>query len=265
MTEPASILFFTESVSLFELSHLRTKYLDSLLAAQELYLELMVTKAKPFLIQIDGERAGYFLLDDANCLLEYYLTDRFVERGEEVFSAVLKQYSVQKALCLTFNHFLLNCCLAYQKMLTTIGISFRERIDKPASLIPFELSVRLASMKDEQQIIKINEEVFDHDDEVAEYIEKGQLLIFEHDKEVAGFGIFARVIEGRNDFDIGMLVDVKYRRRGLGEYIIRYLADYCEQQGWHPVCGCAIDNIGSRRSIEKAGFIAGYRLLEIIF
>ena len=235
------------------------------MAAQELYLELMVTKARPFLIQIEGERAGYFLLDEAKCLLEYYLTDMFITRGEEVFAAILKQFSVKKALCLTFNYFLVNCCLAYQKRLKTIGISFRERIGKPSSPIPFKLTVRPASMKDEQHIIQINEEVFDHEHEVAEYIEKGKLLIFEHDGEVAGFGIFARVIEGRDDFDIGMLVDKKYRRRGLGETIIRYLADYCEQRGWHPVCGCAVDNVGSRRSIEKAGFNAGYRLLEFIF
>lgn len=265
MTDPASNFLISETDSLSELSDLRTQYLDSLVAAQELYLELMVTKARPFLIKINGERAGYFLLDEAKCLLEYYLTARFVERGEEVIGAILKQFSVKKALCLTFNHFLLNCCLAYQKRLKTIGISFRERIDIHASSMPFELTVRAASMKDEQHIIKINEEVFDHDHEVAEYIDKGQLLIFEHNGEVAGFGIFARVIEGRDDFDIGMLVAKQYRRRGLGETIIRYLADYCGQRGWRPVCGCAVDNIGSRRSIEKAGFIAGYRLLEFIF
>ncbi|OGO07743.1 MAG: hypothetical protein A3K46_06745 [Chloroflexi bacterium RBG_13_60_9] len=111
----------------------------------------------------------------------------------------------------------------------------------------------------------INEEVFDHEEEVGEYIRKEQVLIFEKEQEIIGFGIFARVIEGRPEFDIGMLVDKRYRRQGYGEYIVRYMTEYCKRKGWRPICGCDINNEGSRRCLENAGYTGGYRLLKFEF
>ncbi|MBK7453354.1 MAG: GNAT family N-acetyltransferase [Anaerolineales bacterium] len=128
--------------------------------------------------------------------------------------------------------------------------------------IPGALTIRLAQAKDKQKIIGINEEIFERDEEVQDYIRKEQIFLFEKDKEIIGFGIFARVIEGRQEFDIGMLVDRKYRRQGYGEFITRYLVNHCQKNGWRAICGCAIENTGSRRCLENAGFISRYRLLE---
>ena len=111
----------------------------------------------------------------------------------------------------------------------------------------------------------MNEEVFEQDEEVHEYISKQQIVLFEKEKEMVGFGIFARVIEGRPEFDIGMCVDRRFRRRGYGESIIRHLVEFCKRNGWRPVCGCAVENQASRRCLEKAGFIGRYRLLEFVF
>jgi RimJ/RimL family protein N-acetyltransferase len=32
-----------------------------------------------------------------------------------------------------------------------------------------------------------------------------------------------------------------------------------------PVCGCAVENIGSRRTLERAGFLTRHRLLELVW
>jgi GNAT superfamily N-acetyltransferase len=149
--------------------------------------------------------------------------------------------------------------------MNVIGIHFRQYIAPGDWQLPVDLTIRPAEIKDEAIIINVNEEIFESDDEVTEYIEKGQILLFEKGSDLVGFGIFARVIEDRAEFDIGMLVTKEYRRQGYGRRIIRYMADYCQQKGWRPICGCAIENVASRRTLEKAGFIAGYRLLEFAF
>ena len=100
---------------------------------------------------------------------------------------------------------------------------------------------------------------------MTEYIKQQQILIFEINEDIAGFGIYSRVIADRPEFDIGMLVNPRYRGQGLGEYIVGYLVHFCEQRNWRPICGCAIDNTASRRCLEKAGFLAEYRMLEFTF
>ncbi len=255
---------FEEIGSLKEINDLRNQYLDNLLEAQELYLELQVRNSRVFVINYPDQRVGYFLLGGSTTLLEYYVTQDHLDQADILLGMIIQKVSIQKVLCKSFDHTLLSCCAGFQKRVNVLGILFREQVEKAACSMTEVITVRLANAMDEQLIIRINEEIFEHDEEVSEYIRKEQIFLFENGGEFIGFGIFARVIEGRPEFDIGMLVDRKYRRRGYGEFIIRYLADHCRQNGWRPICGCAIENAGSRRCLENAGFISRYRLLELV-
>ena len=253
---------FEEVDSLNEIDDLRNQYLDKLLEAQELYLELRIRNSRVFVIKSHNQPAGYFLIEDDATLLEYHVTQDNLDRADILLGKITETFSIQKVLCKSFDHTLLSCCVGFQKNVKAIGVLFREQKEKAAHPIPGALTVRLATARDTQKIIGINEEIFERDEEVREYIRKEQIFLFEKDKEIIGFGIFAWVVEGRQEFDIGMLVDRKYRRQGYGEFIIRYLVNHCQKNGWHAICGCAIENIGSRRCLENAGFISRYRLLE---
>jgi GNAT superfamily N-acetyltransferase len=258
-------LVFEEMSSIDEISHLRNQYLDGLLEAQELYLELMVRNSKIFAINSDNRRIGYFLFGEGTTLLEYFVIQEYFNHVDSLLGEIIEKFSVQKALCKSFDLSLLSCCVRFHKTVKAIGILFREYEEKTDLSIFNETTIRLAESKDVHKIIQINEGVFDHDEEVGEYIRGKKVFLFEKDEDTIGFGIFARVIAGRPECDIGMLVDKKYRRQGYGEGIIHYLANYCQQNGWRAICGCAIENEGSRRCLEKAGFCGRYRLLEFTF
>lgn len=258
-------LLFEEKGSIDEISHLRNQYLDGLLEAQELYLELMVRSSKIFVMNSDNQPIGYFLLGDGATLLEYFVIREHFNHMDSLLGEIIEKFSVQKALCKSFDLSLLSCCIRFHKTVKAIGILFREYEGKTDLSIVNETAIRLAESKDEHQIIQINEEVFDHDEEVGEYIRGEKVFLFEKGGDTIGFGIFSRVIAGRPEFDIGMLVDRKYRRQGYGAGIIHHLANFCQQNGWRAICGCAIGNEGSRRCLEKAGFSGRYRLLEFTF
>ncbi|MBN1779975.1 GNAT family N-acetyltransferase [bacterium] len=256
---------FHKAVVLNDIVGLRNRYLDYLAESQELYLELMVRRSSVFIVRDSGRCVGYFILGNDSVLLEYYITPEHIHTAETVLGLIIRQFSIRSALCKSFDHMLLSCCSGFQKKMNVIGIMFREFMGDANAPLPEMLSVRPAGMADETLIIDMNEDVFDHDHEAAEYIDKKQVLIFEKDHRTAGFGIFARVIQGRPDFDIGMCVHRDERRKGFGTLIVRTLVQFCRQNGWRATCGCAIDNIGSRKCLEKAGFVAGYRLLEFGF
>ncbi len=256
---------FEKCTSLDEIASLRHQYLDGLIEPQEFFLELAVVNAKIYMIHLNDEQMGYFLINDESVLIEYFIIQKYVFLADSILMRIVDDFSITKGVCKTFDHLFLSCCVGIQKKMRVVGVLFRTY--HPASDIGQhrEISVRQATIADEKHIIEINEEVFDHDHEVLEYIHKKQLLIFEKEGTPVGFGIFSRVIEGRPDFDIGMLVEKGFRGQGLGQFIISYLADYCFSWGWRPVAGCAVDNIASRRTLEKAGFIADYRMLEFSF
>lgn len=233
--------------------------------AQELFLELQIHHANIFLITLGSTPIGYFFVDKTPTLLEFYVIRAYIDQVDLIFEEIIHAFSIKKALCKSFDHTFLSCCVGVQKQTKAIGLLCREYEEQPLPNTTRDITIRFAGPEDEQHIAAINEEVFDHEDEIREVIKKHNMLIFEHGSNIIGFGIFQRVIPGRSEYDIGMLVDRRYRRQGYGAYIIRYLVDYCKSHDYRPICGCAIENDASRRCLERVGFIARYRLLEFTF
>ena len=265
MKTGTSPLQYTAVDSLQDIADLRTQYLDSLPEAQEYYLELLVQKGKPFLISTGSHQIGYFIIRQDATLLEYFLLPEYQTQADTVLEQIIHKYELKSALCKTFNHLLLSCCVQCQKQVSVGGFLFREY--HPVSNPPIfpNLTHRMAAMPDFPKLCAINVEVFDENNEIREYIEKQRIFLFEKGQKLVGFGIFSCIIAGRPEHDIGMLVDKPFQRQGYGQYIIRFLTDFCIENGWQPVCGCAYENTASRRTLEKAGYISKYRLLNFSF
>lgn len=256
---------FTETIDSGTIRLFREKYLDSLPLAQEYYLEIQIKTSAFYLVNVGDMAAGYFILSPENVLLEYFLLPGWDDRMDEILGRIQREFSVRKALCKSFDSAMLSCCYGFQKSNLAIGILFREYQEKSTETTGAELTVRRAVMADEARIIAVNEEVFDHPEEVSEYIQAQQIFLFETESQLVGFGIYSPVFPGRRDYDIGMLIVPEYRKQGYGAFIIQYLVNFCRQNGWNFSAGCDINNIASRRCLEKAGFIARYRLLEFSF
>ena len=46
-----------------------------------------------------------------------------------------------------------------------------------------------------------------------------------------------------------------FRRRGLGAFIVQELKRVCYEGGSVPAARCGADNVPSRRTLQKAGFV----------
>jgi GNAT superfamily N-acetyltransferase len=256
---------FEEIISIDSIFDLRNKYLESLIEAQELFLELKITSSKVFIIKSGNVQIGYFFLDNDNILWEYFILHEYINQVDKIFGEIIIKFSVTKALCKSFDHVLLSCCLSYHKTVKVFGIHFRKYLKNWILPDCKDITIRFPAMEDKEVIKEINEDIFESEEEINYYIENKKMFLFEKGTEMAGFGVFSRVINGRPEFDIGMCVNKKFRRQGLGTYILKYLVGYCEKNGWRPIGGCAIENTASRRCLENAGFTADYRLLEFTF
>jgi len=257
---------YQKKKKLSEIKNLRNQYLDGLIEPQEMFLELFCRKATIYEIMRNGVPIGYFLAGKDSTLYEYHLNDTFIHRTDEVLHQILSEFSIQKALCKSFDHHFMSCCLGLQKKARVLGILFREYRETSDPVINnHQLQIRFAEEKDLDHMFRINEEVFETKEEIIGVIHNKNMLIFESKEESIGFGVFQRIIEGRVAFDLGMLVEKKFRNQGYGQTIIRYLRNYCAENGWRGICGCAVENTASRKCLERAGYIGKYRMLEFTF
>lgn len=62
--------------------------------------------------------------------------------------------------------------------------------------------------------------------------------------------------------DIYMEVAASQRRRGYGSWLVQELKRICREMGCIPAARCDADNIGSRRTLERAGMVVCGRILS---
>jgi len=87
------------------------------------------------------------------------------------------------------------------------------------------------------------------------------LFYFQRGEDFVGCGTIMYIHKDSNAYDIGMMVSLEERRKGVGTLIVKYLIDYCRENWWKTNAGCAAENTGSRKTLEKAGFVSRDRLL----
>lgn len=62
--------------------------------------------------------------------------------------------------------------------------------------------------------------------------------------------------------DVYMEVAEPFRRRGLGSYLVQELKRVCYEKGSIPCARCNTDNIASRKTLQKAGFVPCAHMLN---
>ena len=61
--------------------------------------------------------------------------------------------------------------------------------------------------------------------------------------------------------DVYMEVAEPQRHKGFGSYLVRALKRVCYEAGKKPASHCDLDNLASRATLQKAGFLPCWRLL----
>lgn len=62
--------------------------------------------------------------------------------------------------------------------------------------------------------------------------------------------------------DIYMEVEEPFRRRGLGSFLVQELKRVCHEGGHLPAARCNVDNVASRRTLQRAGMVPCAHILK---
>lgn len=243
---------------------LRRAYLNSLAEPQEYYVETLVQSGRTFLVRERGETIGYAVIN-GETVVEFFLAKHVRTDLDRVLAAVFDETLAVRFLCKTFDPFMLAAAAIQPAVARTEGHLFRTIADPGFVADPAILAVS-ATHADIDDVLRIHGGFFDSIDEIRSYVSHDGLRLFRaRNRGLLGCGVSKRVIADRRDFDIGMVVAPELRGKGLGSYIAAFEKDRCLSAGDRPVCGCAADNIASRRALESAGFRTFHRLIAFSY
>lgn len=247
--------------SLADVASHRAARLESLTALPELYVELSVRRSDVYAIQGDGV-AGYLTVLDGT-LTELFLIPAHRTYADTILEAAIESLDLRRAWACTFDPIALTACTSASRPYEVLGLSFRGLTPVPIPTPDPLPTERIAAPDDVERVRAANHlEVFDDPADIPLWVEKGRVTLFELSGEVAGFGLCTPVGAETLGCDLGVRVCPPYQGRGLGAWIIARMASRARALGLVPTAGCAFDNAVSRRTLERAGFVADHRLLH---
>ena len=261
-----NVLFDVQTRSLDSLQELREEYLQACAFAQDAFLEALVQNAQVFVLERKGHNLGYCALTQDKVLVEFHLTEAAIYLAQSVFPKLVEKLQIRKALIKSFDFLALSNCLDLARTTSVAGMLVRKYVPQPLPQLPhIAYTTRKARPSDLPSVLALDQDVFTHPERMSSVIEQGQMLLFEKQERLVGFGILRPVIAGRNDVEVGIAIDPSFRNRGYAAYVLRDLVEYCIKQGHNPVSGCSIDNLASIRLGQRIGLCARHRLVEIEF
>ncbi len=266
-----------ETVTPEAVADLQTEYLQTLTGPQDAYWqEGLIPAAEHLKIRLDDVVAGYLVQNSENELMQFFLKPNYQRDAVDIFRQMQESRSINTALASTIEPFYFSLCLDIQQRarVHTCLFSDHSKVEPVLTSLTGH-QFRLATEDDLSQVLALftgGDEFVDLDTIDAHFegplgyakmvIEAGILHVLERNGEILGTGEF-RV---RNTWppyvDVGMIINQKYRRQGIGTYVLGLLKQKAYEQGLKPICSCEAGNIGSRKAVENAGFITQHRVVE---
>ena len=269
-----------EKVAQDVVSQMQQDYWATLTGPQDAYWqEGLIAPSDHLEIRIEGRQAGYFVLDPQNQMMQFHLTERFHRDAPDLFKQVLESHGVKTALAATIEPFYFSLCLDLQHEAQVHTYLFSDHSKREPVLTTIHGHLfRKATSDDLAKVVPLfggGDEFVDLETVEANFggplgyakmvIEGGILHVLEKGGEILGTGEFRERKTWVPFADVGVIVNKKYRRQGVGTYLLAMLKQKADRQGLKPICSCEAGNLGSRKAAENAGFIARHRVVQFSF
>lgn len=247
-------------------------YYGALRGAIDSYVEGYLLEGEHHALRRGGERIGTVAVHGGRTLVHLELEPGARRDGRAIFAALVRRLGIAVVLVPTSDEALLALALDDFESLRPQGTLFHdagpEHTPEPAHE---GFALRPLTEADAPRMLAMIDDDFLSPDEVARFLESGGLFVGEMVGETGGeadgalrsVGVIEapRLLPARAS--IGMFVHPEHRRQGLAVDTLVALKRRCYAQGWEPAAGCAHGNVGSWRSLERAGMVAGTRLLRV--
>lgn len=248
---------------LSEIQEQRELYMHELPYSQELNTEENVWEAQYFKIYFESDWIGYACIGSDKTLWQFYLINTAWIHGQDIFRTLIDQGYVKGAECISFDHLLMSLCMDFHKTACCSAYVFRDDTDVNYHLSSIRnLYFNKAKEDDFDVLTEISGDFFYN---LKEHIQKQEVMMFYSGGELLGAGTCKKIFSSLNYYDIGMVVVDKHRNKGIGTLIVTQMKKYCYDHNLVPVCGCWYPNLASKRTLEKAGFIAKHRVIRFEF
>ena len=251
-----------------KLEALKSSWQNSLTVPQDGMWEAFMNFAEDWLIQIDGQTAGYASVDTNNYLLQFFVLPKSLAEGPAVLQAFITQQNIKQGIIGTNNPVCLSIVMHIQRSVSIHTYLFTDYLPVQPTKKKAELTT--ANKQDLERLVE-----FCHTctgggkswlrQYIGDLIVKKEYFFIENGDEIVGICEVRKSMSNPKVADLGMIVSPGYRKQGWGTFLMGKAKELAIQWDREPICSCEKENIGSLKAIYANGFRSIHQMLLILF
>lgn len=227
---------------------------------------LYIASSQAYLIENETQTIGYCCIDDQNSLLQLFLSEEKNHLIDSIVQSLVESKLISSAKLSSIEPVSFNACLSNSKSIQTNTLCFQYS-NKPLEN-KYPLNIDLVSKENIPAIKAFLKDQISFDDNFGyteNLVERKEFyMVKESDNIIATSE--CRLSDSQPEFaDLGVIVNKDYQGKGIATQVLQLQAKRVQEANRKPICSTTVDNIASRKAIEKAGFYCSHIIFDISF
>lgn len=231
-----------------------------------MWQDLYIASSQAYVIDNEDENIGYCCIDSNEALLQVFVNNENRHLMRTIIESLIDSKLIKSASLSSIEPVSFNACLYHSKSITTntLCYEYSNRIIGNENLLNVELVT-----KDYSDAIRSYYRDHVGFDDTFGYVDnlvsrKELFMVLEKDTIIATGE--CRLSDTQLSFaDVGVSVNKEHRKQGLATKMLQQMALKAIEQDRHPICSTTIDNVGSQKAIERAGFYCSNIIFDMKF
>ena len=250
-----------------KIKSLRVKLYKRLTAPIDAMWELLyIESSQHYLIEYNKAEIGYCCIDEKDTLIQIFLLEDSNQLMGKVINELIHLNLIKSASLSSNEPIAFNTCLFHSKSTKANTFCF----EHSNTVIKFHstMNMELVSPEDILAIKAFYKEQVGMDDTFG-YTEnlvsrKEIFMIKESDVLIATSE--CRMSDSQPEIaDIGVIVNKDYQGKGIATQVLKMQVNRVIKANRKPICSTILENVASRRAIEKSGFYCSNIIFDIKF
>lgn len=246
---------------------LRAKLYQKLIAPIDAMWELLyIASSQHFLITNDDETLGYCCINEEKSLIQIFIEEEYSSKIEIIIKELISSKLIGSASLSSNETLAFNASLLQSKSIKANTFCY-EHLNKPIK-INSKLILEEAKIDDIPAIKAFLNAQVGMDDTFGyteNLVSRKEIFLLRNVNEIIATSE-CRISDSQSEIaDLGIIVNIDYQGKGIATEVMQIQVNRVLQAGRKPICSTTLDNIASRKAIEKAGFYCSNIIFDISF
>lgn len=258
---------FIKTDSTETIKNLRTLLYQILTAPIDaMWEELYIGSSQHYQIKNNGNTIGYCCINNSGCLVQLFILEKYTMIMAQVVAELIESKLITSASLSSNEPISFNACLSLSKGIKTNTFCF-EHSNTPMD-IETSLHMNLAKAKDIPLIKVFLKEQVGMDDTFGytEDLVSREAIFIVKESNVILATSECRISNSQPEIaDLGIIVNKDFQGKGYASQLMQIQVNRVLNANKKPICSTTLDNIASRKAIEKSGFYCSNIIFDMDF